>query len=65
MNRHTVLGVFAAFLLVGKVWAEPKVEFVKASDVALENPHDLKLSADGRLLFVSDVGNNRVAILDP
>ena len=40
MNRHIVLGVFAAFLLVGKVWAEPKVEFVKASDVALENPHD-------------------------
>lgn len=36
-----------------------------ASTVPLDNPHDLKLSPDGRWLFVSDVGNNRVAVLDP
>jgi DNA-binding beta-propeller fold protein YncE len=39
--------------------------YLGASTTALENPHDLKLSPDGRYLFVSDVGNNRVAILDP
>jgi len=39
--------------------------FAGASTVSLDNPHDLKLSPDGRHLFVSDVGNNRVAILDP
>ena len=31
----------------------------------MENPHDLKLAPDGSRLMVSDVGNNRVLILDP
>ena len=39
--------------------------FLVASSAALNNPHDLKLSPDGKYLFVSDVGNNRIAILDP
>lgn len=39
--------------------------FLAASAVDLDNPHDVKLSPDGKHLFVSDVGNNRVAILDP
>ncbi len=43
----------------------PRLTFVAASETPLENPHDVKLSPDGRYLFVSDVGNNRVAILDP
>lgn len=41
-----------------------RLEFVTASTAALSNPHDIKLSPDGKRLFVSDVGNNRVAILD-
>jgi len=45
--------------------AAPVLTFLGASDTPLENPHDLKLSADGRYLFVADVGNNRIAILDP
>lgn len=40
-------------------------EFLGASTTPMDNPHDLKLSPDGRHLFVSDVGNNRVLILDP
>ena len=43
----------------------PELSFLDASSTPLENPHDLKLSPDGRYLFVSDVGNNRVVILDP
>ena len=39
--------------------------FEAASAQTLGNPHDLKLSPDGRYLFVSDVDNDRVAILDP
>lgn len=39
--------------------------FVAASGEFLGNPHDLKLSPDGRYLFVSDVDNDRIAILDP
>ncbi len=42
-----------------------KASFALASNVALSNPHDLRLSPDGKYLFVSDVGNNRVTILDP
>ena len=45
--------------------SEIKLTFLNASTAPLINPHDLKLSADGRYLFVSDVGNNRIAILDP
>lgn len=40
-------------------------KFLDASTVELSNPHDLKLSPDGKYLFVADVGNNRVVILDP
>ncbi len=36
-----------------------------ASSTPLDNPHDLKLSPDAKYLFVSDVGNNRVVLLDP
>ena len=39
--------------------------FEQGSTTSLDNPHDLKLSPDGRYLLVSDVGNNRVAMLDP
>jgi len=42
-----------------------KVEFIGASAAVLGNPHDLKLSPDGKYLFVADVDNNRVAVLDP
>ncbi len=38
--------------------------FLAASDVDLDNPHDVKLSPDGTRLFVSDVGNDRVVVLD-
>jgi DNA-binding beta-propeller fold protein YncE len=39
--------------------------FEAASKAPLSNPHDIKLSPDGSRLFVSDVGNDRVVILDP
>ncbi len=38
--------------------------FLSASDIELDNPHDVKLSPDGKRLFVSDVGNDRVVVLD-
>jgi len=41
------------------------VVYQLASSAPLSNPHDLKLSPDGKFLFVSDVGNNRVVLLDP
>jgi DNA-binding beta-propeller fold protein YncE len=44
--------------------AEIKATFIRATKSPLSNPHDLKLSPDGRRLFVSDVGHNRIVILD-
>jgi DNA-binding beta-propeller fold protein YncE len=48
----------------GSAAAGLELTYLGASTTPLENPHDIKLSPDGRYLFVSDVGNNRVAILD-
>ena len=45
--------------------AEFALEYLGESRVDLENPHDLKLSPDGRYLMVADVGNDRVVVLDP
>ena len=41
-----------------------RFELLRGSETPLSNPHDVKLSADGRHLFVSDVGNDRVVVLD-
>ena len=62
--------ILALALLVGLTLlpasaAEIELEFIDASTVALDNPHDLKLSPDGKYLYVSDVGNNRIVVLDP
>lgn len=57
-----LLCAFAAF---GAGAQEVRLEFVAASGEFLGNPHDLKLSPDGRYLFVADVDKDRVAILDP
>lgn len=66
MFFRLVISVALLVVPVGQSLAtELTAKFVGASTVDLENPHDLKLSPDGKLLFVSDVGNNRVAILDP
>lgn len=41
-----------------------KAEFLSASDTVLANPHDLDLSADGKFLYVSDLGNDRIAVFE-
>lgn len=62
-----IAGVMALFVYTTEIAADQQLglTYVNASDTFLENPHDLKLSPDGRWLFVSDVGNNRIAVLDP
>lgn len=44
--------------------AEWRFEFLGGSATSLSNPHDVKLSRDGEVLFVSDVGSGRVVGLD-
>jgi DNA-binding beta-propeller fold protein YncE len=62
-----LLGILgAAILLVATPsFAEWRFEFLGASSTPLSNPHDLKLSRDGKILFVADVGSGRVVGLDP
>ena len=65
MFMRVVLSGAMLLVAMSAVAGEPSMEFVGASSTDLDNPHDLKLSPDGRQLFVSDTGNNRVVILDP
>lgn len=41
-----------------------RIEFLGVSTTALDNPHDIKLGLDGKRLFVSDVDNDQVVILE-
>ncbi len=64
--RFLLTTFLSVFLFCQTTSAQPlSAVFEKESTVPLSNPHDLKLSPDGRYLMVSDVGNNRIAILDP
>ncbi len=65
MMPRLALVLLFAVSPAGAAMGQPTVEFLGASTAALDNPHDLKLSPDGRYLFVSDVGNSRVVLLDP
>ena len=57
--------LLSVILLLPAAASAFQVEYLGASRTALDNPHDVKLSPDGKHLFVSDVGNDRVVILDP
>ena len=63
--RDAAALLLCAFATFGAAAQEVRLEFVAASGEFLGNPHDLKLSPDGRYLFVADVDKDRVAILDP
>jgi len=60
-----------SLVLVALLWlipaaaAELKLEYIGASSAEMDNPHDLKLSPDGKYLLVSDVGRSRVVVLNP
>ena len=65
MTRRILVGLLTIGWLAPATAAELVVTYIGASDAVLGNPHDLKLSADGRTLWVADVDNDRIAILDP
>lgn len=62
---RTLVAVTMLLASPGGAAADVALEFLGASSATLGNPHDLKLSPDGRHLLVSDVDNDRIAILDP
>ncbi len=64
-STRTLLALLSLALPLALQAAGLELEYLNESSVDLENPHDLKLSPDGRYLMVSDVGNDRIVILDP
>ena len=56
----------AVWGLVGAANAEDLTpRFVTQSTTDLENQHDVRLAPDGSVLYVSDLGNNRIVALNP
>lgn len=59
-----------AFAFILAVLAGPaaaagfSAQFVTASAAVVSRPHDLALSRDGRFLYVADLGNDAVTVLD-
>ncbi len=64
-NLSHLLLLLLAITLSDGFAAELLLQRQAISSAPLSNPHDLRLSPDGTALFVSDVGNNRIAVLDP
>jgi len=65
--HHTALLIFTINILACLVplSALADIVFVKASTTDFHHPHDLSLDPTGRLLFVADMNNDVVKILDP
>lgn len=61
------LGLAALFLFsaASLALALQEAVFVRASDASFSQPHDLALSPDRKLLYVADMRNNAVKVLDP
>lgn len=57
----------SAFLLCATPLGAEEISsaFLAESDGSFSRPHDLTLSPDRRLLFVADMGNDEVKVLDP
>lgn len=56
--------VFAALILMPADARAIEFSFVLAGEPVLSNPHDVELSRDGKRLYVSDLGHDRIAVLD-
>lgn len=58
---------FAAFLaLAPMAWAQPLLKVTQLAELAegLSQPHDAAFSPDGKLIYVTDMRNSRVRVLD-
>ncbi len=60
-----VTAMLAVWMVAAVQGAEWRAVLLEKSAVQFSRPHDLVLSPDRRLLYVADVGNNTVQVLDP
>ena len=62
-RRRPAAGLAVLVLWAGAALAEPAL--IAESDRSFSQPHDLVVSADGKYLYVADVGNDVIKVLDP
>ena len=63
---HAVMAALALFAMPRIPTAEAaEAQLIARSDGSFDKPHDLKLSPDGKHLFVADLGKHAIKILDP
>lgn len=58
---------FAAFLaLAAPSWAQPMLRVTQLAEIAagLSQPHDAAFSPDGKLIYVTDMRNSRIQVLE-
>ena len=63
--RAMTLGSAVLMIAVATPATAFELRFVGGSPQVYAQPHDLVLSPDGRLLYVADNNNDRIAVLDP
>jgi DNA-binding beta-propeller fold protein YncE len=59
--------VFAAFLVLASLsWAQPALKVTQLAELAdvLSQPHDAAFSPDGKLIYLTDMRNSRVRVLE-
>jgi YVTN family beta-propeller protein len=64
-RRLAFLAVASLAGAAGAAAADVTAQRIAVSEATFDRPHDLALSPDGRFLYVSDVGNDVVKVLDP
>jgi len=63
--RFVIVWLATAVLASQPALGESDYRLVTTSDESFAQPHDLALSPDARFLFVSDIGHDHIAVLDP
>jgi len=59
--------LFAAFVaLASSAWAQPLLKVTRLAELAegLSQPHDAAFSLDGKLIYVTDMRNSRIRVLE-
>lgn len=65
MRQFAIISLAVLALSTVPVTAQVTATFEAQSDRSFGNPHDIVLSPDGSRLYVADVNNNAVKVLDP
>lgn len=60
-----LIGIFSIFALCSTTALAAQVELIAHSERVLARPHDLVLDPEGVRLYVTDMDNSRIVVMDP